>query len=193
MTMNDPSLHASSSSSVQNPLKTYTNTIDDPTKPLSKTMKPLKSALIFLLIFSSVYLCILPSDSHILNHISTHPESFTSIVISQKGLDFVKELLINQAISSIISLQLPTIEKTTKIPVIGNVHMVLSNITIQNIDVVSSYVHPGESGVAIVVSGATCNLSMNWYYKYSTWVFVPVQISDKGDASVKVLSWKRVK
>ncbi|KAK0590124.1 hypothetical protein LWI29_022959 [Acer saccharum] len=92
-----------------------------------------------------------------------------------------------------IPLRLPKIEKTVKIPVIGNVHMVASNITIYNINVLSSYVKPGDSGVVIVASGATCNLSMNWSYKYSTWVLVPIQISDKGSASVQVFSNRKMK
>ncbi|KAF5948506.1 hypothetical protein HYC85_014463 [Camellia sinensis] len=111
--------------------------------------------------------------------------SFMSLLISQTGLDFVKDLLVNKAISSFTPLQLPQIQKSVKIPVVGNVHMVLSNITIYRIDVESSYVKPGDTGVAIVASNTTCNLSMNWYYSYSTWV-VPLQISDSGSASVQV-------
>ncbi|XWS47361.1 hypothetical protein CRYUN_Cryun14cG0146100 [Craigia yunnanensis] len=113
-------------------------------------------------------------------------ESFTSILVSQQGLDFIKDLLINKAISSIIPLQLPaTIEKSARIPFLGNVHMVISNVTIYKIDVLSSYVKPGNSGIAIVASGTTCNLTMNWHYSYSSWL-VPIEISDGGRASVEV-------
>uniref|UniRef100_A0A0R0GL08 Lipid-binding serum glycoprotein C-terminal domain-containing protein n=1 Tax=Glycine max TaxID=3847 RepID=A0A0R0GL08_SOYBN len=112
-------------------------------------------------------------------------EAFISLLITQNGLDFVKELLVNKAISSLVSLRLPNIEKTAKIPVVGNVYMVLSNITIYHIDVPSSHVKPGETGISIIASGVTCNLSMNWYYSYSTWL-VPVKISDRGRAEVQV-------
>ncbi|KAL5126645.1 putative BPI/LBP family protein [Glycine soja] len=111
-------------------------------------------------------------------------EAFISLLITQNGLDFVKELLVNKAISSLVSLRLPNIEKTAKIPVVGNVYMVLSNITIYHIDVPSSHVKPGETGISIIASGVTCNLSMNWYYSYSTWL-VPVKISDRGRAEVQ--------
>lgn len=84
-----------------------------------------------------------------------------------------------------IPLNLPTIEESAKFPFLGNVHMVLSNITIYEINVLSSYVKPGYSGIAIVASGTTCNLSMNWHYSYSSWLF-PLEISDKGSASVEV-------
>ncbi|KAK7320556.1 hypothetical protein VNO77_30134 [Canavalia gladiata] len=112
-------------------------------------------------------------------------EAFISLLITQNGLDFAKDLLMKKAISSIISLRLPNIEKTAKIPFVGNVYMVLSNITIHQIDVPSSLVKPGETGISIITSGANCNLSMNWYYSYSTW-HVPLEISDKGRAQVQV-------
>lgn len=49
----------------------------------------------------------------------------------------------------------------------------------------NSYVKPGDTGLAIIASGTTCNLSMDWSYEYNTWIF-PVEISDKGHASVQV-------
>ncbi|KAK6919274.1 Lipid-binding serum glycoprotein, N-terminal [Dillenia turbinata] len=112
-------------------------------------------------------------------------QGFISAVISEKGLDFIKELLVTKAISSLTPLQLPQIERIVKIPLVGNLRVVFSNITIYEINVSSSYVKPGETGIAIIASGTTCNLSMNWYYSYSTW-FSPVEISDKGRASVQV-------
>lgn len=112
-------------------------------------------------------------------------EGFVSVSISEKGLVFVKDLLVSRALSSIASLELPAIEKSIKVPFIGGVHARLSNITVTEIEVSSSDVRTGESGVVIVASGATVNLSMDWSYSYSTWL-VPVRISDKGRASVLV-------
>ncbi|KAL5548498.1 hypothetical protein UlMin_003729 [Ulmus minor] len=114
---------------------------------------------------------------------SIQEQGFVSVVISDKGLDFAKDLLIEKAISSIIPLQLPQIEKFVKIPVVGRVQFVLSNITIYSVDVPSSYVENGETGVVLVGSGATAKLSMNWKYSYSTWL---IEISDDGSASVEV-------
>ncbi|KAK4279171.1 hypothetical protein QN277_016919 [Acacia crassicarpa] len=112
-------------------------------------------------------------------------QSSMSLVITQDGLDFVKDLLVNEAISSMIPLRLPNMEKTVKIPLVGNAFMMLSNITIYRIDVPSSNMKPREDGISILASGTTCILSMNWYYSYSTWL-VPVEISDEGTASVQV-------
>ncbi|XP_008798839.1 putative BPI/LBP family protein At1g04970 isoform X2 [Phoenix dactylifera] len=112
-------------------------------------------------------------------------ESFISAGISEKGLNFVKDLLIEKAVKTLTPLRLPDIEKNVKIPVVGGVHMAASNITLLSIDVSSSTAQPGESGIAIVASGATANLSMDWRYSYRTWL-VPVEISDEGGAFVQV-------
>ncbi|PKI77450.1 hypothetical protein CRG98_002056, partial [Punica granatum] len=47
------------------------------------------------------------------------PEGFISVLVSDKGLEFVKDLLVSEALSSIIPLQLPQIRKTVKVPVVG--------------------------------------------------------------------------
>lgn len=133
--------------------------------------------ILFLLLWVS---SLIPGDAH-----PSPTQSFTSAVISQKGLDFLKDLFIDKAISSVIPINLPESEKSVKIPFVGNVHMVLSNTTIYQVDVPSSVVKTGESGVSIVASGTTCDLSMDWRYSYSTWP-VPAEISDKGRASVQV-------
>lgn len=112
-------------------------------------------------------------------------EGFISIDISEKGLDFVKDSLIEKAVSSLTGFPLPQIEKAVKIAVIGNVQIILSDITINRIDVPTSIIKSGETGITIVVSGATANLSLAWRYSYSTWL-LPIAISDKGDAFVQV-------
>ncbi|KAI9082513.1 hypothetical protein K1719_035382 [Acacia pycnantha] len=61
-------------------------------------------------------------------------QSSMSLVITQDGLDFVKDLLVNEAISSMIPLRLPNMGKTVKIPLVGNAFMMLSNITLYQID-----------------------------------------------------------
>ncbi|KAF2285704.1 hypothetical protein GH714_007294 [Hevea brasiliensis] len=102
---------------------------------------------------------------------------------SDEGIDFAKDFLIKRAVSSMIPLQLPDIEKHVKIPVLGKVHVVLSNITINSVIIASSSVETGETGIVLVASGATADLTMNWRYSYKSWIVV---ISDSGDASVKV-------
>ena len=107
--------------------------------------------------------------------------------ISNRGLDFLKELLIQKAEFEIVPLDLPKIAKSVKIPVIGTVQMAATDITIETINVTSSTLKSGDSGIVIDVSGATANLSMNWQYSYSSW-WLPVSVSDKGNATIQVFS-----
>ncbi|KAH1062748.1 hypothetical protein GLYMA_02G295500v4 [Glycine max] len=115
----------------------------------------------------------------------TDEEGFISVIISDKGLDFAKDILIDQAVASIVQSQLPQIEKTVQVPLVGKAKVVLSDITINHIQVNSSSVNTGETGIALVVSGATADLSLNWRYSVSSWL-VPIGISDSGTATVKV-------
>ncbi|KAK7385992.1 hypothetical protein VNO78_32010 [Psophocarpus tetragonolobus] len=114
-----------------------------------------------------------------------HEEGFISVVVSDKGLDFAKDILIDQAIASILQSQLPQIEKTVQVPLVGKAKVVLSDITINDIQVNSSSVNTGDTGIALVISGATADLSLNWRYSVSSWL-VPIGISDSGTATVKV-------
>ena len=86
-------------------------------------------------------------------------ESSISGVISDKGLEYAKELLIEKGIASIVMLQLPEIENSAQVPLVGNAKVVLSDITIKDVEVNSSSVKTGESGDIVLV-----NLSMRWRY-----------------------------
>lgn len=140
---------------------------------LSNFMAP-SISYIFLILF------LVPSYTHVL---STE-EGFISIEILEKGIDFAKDLLINTGISSLTPLEVPQIEKSVRIPLIGTVHITLSNIILYRVDVNSSTVTSGDTGIALVVSGAKAYLSMDWSYHYGTWL-IP-KISDEGVASVEV-------
>ncbi|KAK4341879.1 hypothetical protein RND71_037695 [Anisodus tanguticus] len=125
-----------------------------------------------LIIFSSTY-------------VKSNEEGYISVDISNKGLNFVKQFLVEIAETSLVPLDLPKIKKSKHIPIIGTVHMVLSNITINNIHVISSTVKTGDTGIVISVSGAYANMTMNWEYEYSNW-WLPVPITDNGEASIQV-------
>ncbi|RDX95526.1 putative BPI/LBP family protein [Mucuna pruriens] len=135
---------------------------------------------ICFLLLSFVFLS--SSTSGFLQH---HEEGFISVVISDKGLDFAKDFVIEQAVASIVQSQLPQIEKTVQVPLVGKAKVVLSDIIINDIQVNSSSVNTGETGIALVVSGATANLSLKWRYSVSSWL-IPIGISDSGTATVKV-------
>lgn len=136
----------------------------------------------------SVLLALLLISSCTPHHVESYAEEegFISVEISNKGLDFAKNILIQTAESSLVPLELPDIEKSADITILGTVDMILSDITINAVDVSSSTVSTGDSGIVITVSGATANLTMNWKYSYSTWLLVPIEVSDSGEASVQV-------
>ncbi|XP_021755649.1 putative BPI/LBP family protein At1g04970 [Chenopodium quinoa] len=110
-------------------------------------------------------------------------DGFISVSISEKGLDFLKDLLTDKAISSLTPLELPPIERTVRILLVGRVKIVLSNIIIYQINVLSSNVEVGDDEIRIKASKATANLSMDWKYTYQNWF---VEVSDQGIASVEV-------
>ncbi|KAL1814835.1 hypothetical protein ACET3Z_017409 [Daucus carota] len=110
---------------------------------------------------------------------------YISLQISEKGLEFVKDLVIKEALSSLTPLQLPQVERAVNIPLFGNVEIVLSNITINHIDLPYSIIKTGVSGVTIAASSATAHLTMAWRYSYSSWL-LPIAVSDQGDASIQV-------
>ncbi|TKY57351.1 putative BPI/LBP family protein [Spatholobus suberectus] len=114
-----------------------------------------------------------------------HEEGFISLVISDKGLDFAKDFLIDQAVASLVLSQLPQIENSVQVPLVGKAKVVLSDITINDIQVNSSYVKTGDTGIVLVVSCATADLTLKWRYTISSWL-VPIGISDSGTATVKV-------
>lgn len=137
-------------------------------------MANLIPSVLILLLFSSLYNCVQSND-----------QGYITAEVSNTGLDFLKELLIEKAESELVPLELPKFEKSVKIPIVGTVQMSVSSITIETIHVTSSTLKSGDSGIVIDISGATANLSMNWQYSYSTW-WLPITVSDKGNATVQV-------
>ncbi|XP_031492823.1 putative BPI/LBP family protein At1g04970 [Nymphaea colorata] len=107
--------------------------------------------------------------------------------VTQEGLDFAKEVLIREAVSSLTALHLPDISRSFRIPFVGGVEAVFSCIILSHLNLSSSSsgAHPGDTGIAIIVTGATANITMKWRYTYSSWL-IPVDVSDEGSASVRV-------
>lgn len=131
-----------------------------------------------LMIFLSL-ICIISNA-----HLQSKEDGFISVSISEKGLEFLKDLLTEKAVSSLTPLELSPIEKTVRILLIGRVKIVLSNIIIYHIDVPYSNVEVGDDEITISALKATANLSMDWKYTYQNWF---VEVSDQGKASVEVL------
>ncbi|GFZ04966.1 lipid-binding serum glycoprotein family protein [Actinidia rufa] len=129
--------------------------------------------------FLLLFLLIIPSYTHV----QSTNEGSISVELFNKGFDFAKDLLIEKAISSLTPLELPEIEKAVKIPLIGTVHITLSDLVIYKVNVSSSTAEAGDTGVSIVASGAKAYMTSNWSYHYGTWL-IP-NITDKGVASIE--------
>ncbi|CAN6197878.1 unnamed protein product, partial [Urochloa humidicola] len=113
-------------------------------------------------------------------------EGHISAVVAENGLAFAKDVLIGEAVRSLTPLRLPGVEKAVRVPFLGGVRVAASNITLFHLDVGdNSTVYPGDSGVVVVASGITANISMHWSYRYDSWLF-PIEIADSGTASILV-------
>ncbi|KAF8657512.1 hypothetical protein HU200_060075 [Digitaria exilis] len=113
-------------------------------------------------------------------------KAHVSAVVAEKGLAFAKDVLIGEAVRSLTPLRLPGVEKAVRVPFLGGVRVVASNITLFHLDVGdNSTVYPGHSGLVVVASGVTANISMHWSYRYDSWLF-PIEIADSGTASILV-------
>ncbi|KAM0903112.1 hypothetical protein ACQ4PT_018903 [Festuca glaucescens] len=114
-------------------------------------------------------------------------ESHISAVIGSSGLAFAKDVLIGEAARSLTPLRLPGAEKSMRVPFLGGVRAAVSNITLFHLDVGDdSALRPGDSGLVVVASGVSANISMAWSYSYDSWYLGPLQISDSGTASILV-------
>ncbi|NP_001148143.1 putative BPI/LBP family protein [Zea mays] len=109
--------------------------------------------------------------------------SHISAIISQSGLDFAKDLLVSHAVATLTPMNVPDIERTMSIPLVGTVRMAASGIVLHGLAVTNSTVAVGDAGVVVAASLASANLTMEWNYSYDAWI---VTISDSGNASVQV-------
>jgi hypothetical protein len=127
------------------------------------SLSPLSVSHGFLLLFLLVSCSLLP-------HLSiSESDSYISAAISTKGLSFAKDLLISQAVDPFVSIRIPDIEKSVRIPFVGEVHMAVSNVIIEAVNISAS----DSTAAAGEVRDCDCGF---WF----------VTVSDEGFASVQV-------
>lgn len=110
---------------------------------------------------------------------------FMQINVSEKGLNFVKYILVQQALQSLVPLQIPAIKKSLYVPLIAHFNAEVYNSSIVNVEVPVSSIQLGTEGINIITSEVEVNLTMQWKYYYTTWL-VPYPVSDEGRASVTI-------
>lgn len=64
--------------------------------------------------------------------------------------------------------------------------MSLKDIVITSVNVGESEIEVGESGIVVGATGGNAKLGMDWRYSYSTWLIIPIEVSDQGSATVEV-------
>ena len=70
-------------------------------------------------------------------------------------------MLIGEVVRSLTPLRLPGVEKAVRVPFLGGIRVAASNITLFHLDVGdNSTIFPEDSGLLVVASGITANISM---------------------------------
>lgn len=108
------------------------------------------------------------------------------ITLAQRGLDYLKDVLLTQVLETITPLSLPSIRKTASIPIVGDVTASFTNVTLVHAEVPSSTIALGETGVAMQGFNGAANLTLNWQYTYQN-IWLPGPVSDAGGADIKVV------
>ncbi|KAL3679442.1 hypothetical protein R1sor_022398 [Riccia sorocarpa] len=104
--------------------------------------------------------------------------------LSQEGLVYVKDVLINEILASAIPLDIPDISARMNSP-IGRVDTTVTQIVLSGVKVKYSEIELGDNGITIYAAGIKANISMDWRYQYTA-TYVPFPVIDAGTASVEV-------
>lgn len=106
------------------------------------------------------------------------------VTLSESGLTYVKEVLVNRILEEITPLALPDIKVRTNSP-IGHVDTEITKIELSGANVSYSDLDLGKTGITVFAGDIQAKLRLHWYYEYSA-TYVPFPINDAGWADVKV-------
>ena len=168
---------------------------------LCKTMKPSSfPSLTHLLLLLLLLLCLLLNegqgrDSSLHNETNeadlSEPheddEAAIWITLSQSGLDWLKDVIVEQILTKITPVTFPDITSDSTVPFVGRFMSYFSNFTLLRAAVGSSIVLVNEEGILLMASDVATNLSLDWQYTYDN-MWLPSPISDSGGAFIQVSS-----
>lgn len=115
------------------------------------------------------------------------------VTLSQSGIDYVKEVLVNEILAEITPLSLPDINAHVDSP-IGCLDMKISQILLSGANVSYSDVDMGKTGITVFAGDIHARIRLHWYYEYSA-SYVPWPLNDGGWADVEVwvpACWLRI-
>ena len=110
------------------------------------------------------------------------------ITLSQSGLDWVKDVIVEQILTTITPVTFPDITSDSTVPFVGRLTSYFSNFTLLRAVVGSSIVLVNEEGILLMASDVATNLSLDWQYTYDN-MWLPSPISDSGGAFIQVFSF----
>ncbi|GAQ91078.1 lipopolysaccharide-binding protein [Klebsormidium nitens] len=106
--------------------------------------------------------------------------------LSSEGLNYVKEVLVQQILQQQLPLVVPDLRVRERSP-IGHVDVVLSHIVLPNMSVPEAHIdlEPAGAVITIFAAGVTANVSLSWAYKVAA-QYWPWPMGDAGRGHIEI-------
>lgn len=108
------------------------------------------------------------------------------VTVSESGLTYAKEVLVNEILAELTPLLLPDIKAHITSP-IGRIDMQIAHIELSGANVSYSDVDLGKTGITVFAGDIHARIRLHWYYEYTA-TYVPFPVNDGGWADIKVKS-----
>jgi hypothetical protein len=105
------------------------------------------------------------------------------VTLSEVGITYVKEVLVNQILSDIIPLALPDIHLQVKAPV-GLVDTTITRLELTGANVSHSDVKLGKTAIMVSAENIKAKIHFHWVYQYTS-SYIPFPVTDGGWADVE--------
>lgn len=106
------------------------------------------------------------------------------VTLSESGLTYVKEVLVNEILAEITPLALPDIKAMVDSP-IGRLSTQITHIELSGANVSYSDVDLEKTGITVFAGDIQARIRLHWYYEYSA-TYMPFPVNDGGWADVEV-------
>jgi lipopolysaccharide-binding protein len=104
--------------------------------------------------------------------------------LSEAGIAYVKEVLVNQILEEITPLSLPDMHSQVKSP-IGRVDATITHFQLSGANVSHSDVELGKTGITVFAGDITAQIRLHWAYQYTS-SYIPFPLGDGGWADIEV-------
>ncbi|CAM6027186.1 unnamed protein product [Sphagnum balticum] len=104
--------------------------------------------------------------------------------LSEAGIAYVKEVLVNQILKEITPLSLPDMHSQVKSP-IGQVDAAITHFQLSGANVSHSDVELAKAGITVFAGDITAQIRLHWAYQYTS-SYIPFPLGDGGWADIEV-------